>query len=178
MPWNYRCWGVGAGSKGSYNNSHIQFEICEDNLKDESYYKEAFTLAVELCVYLCDMYGLDAADIVGHYEAHKLGYGSNHGDPQNWQSKFKDNMSKFRDRVYRLRRIGNYKTLRRGSKDKQVMELQNLLMKLGYSLPKYGADGIYGGETEKAVKNYQLDRYLRPDGIVGPITWRSLLLEY
>lgn len=27
MPWNYKPWGCGAGSKGSCNNTHIQFEI-------------------------------------------------------------------------------------------------------------------------------------------------------
>ena len=35
-------------------------------------------------------------------------------------------------------------------------ELQTDLMKLGYALPKYGADGDYGAETEKAVKQFQL----------------------
>ena len=27
MPWDYRPWGCGSGSKGSCNNTHIQFEI-------------------------------------------------------------------------------------------------------------------------------------------------------
>ena len=30
LPWDYRCWGAGKGPNGSYNDSHIQFEICED----------------------------------------------------------------------------------------------------------------------------------------------------
>jgi peptidoglycan hydrolase-like protein with peptidoglycan-binding domain len=35
-------------------------------------------------------------------------------------------------------------------------------------------DGIYGPNTEYAVKNLQRDRGLVPDGIVGPKTWHSI----
>lgn len=35
-------------------------------------------------------------------------------------------------------------------------------------------DGIWGRRTEKAVRAYQASAGLLPDGIVGPITWRSL----
>ncbi len=96
LPWDYRCWGVGSGNKGSYNASHIQFEICEDNLTDESYYKKAFALAKELCVYLCKQYGIKTDNIVGHYEAAEAGYGSNHADPRHWQKKHGGSMAQFR----------------------------------------------------------------------------------
>jgi hypothetical protein len=56
--------------------------------------------------------------------------------------------------------------LRRGDKGEDVKELQNDLMKLGYSLPKYGADGDFGGETEKAVRTFQLDHGLLADGVM------------
>lgn len=36
LPWTHRAWGCGVGRKGSYNNSHIQFEIYEDNLMDSN----------------------------------------------------------------------------------------------------------------------------------------------
>ena len=96
LPWDYRCWGVGSGKKGSYNASHIQFEICEDNKKDEAYYKEAFALAQQLCAYLCELYGIKNENIVGHYEAHAAGYGSNHSDPKPWQKKHKGSMAQYR----------------------------------------------------------------------------------
>ena len=99
LPWNYKGWGVGSGSKGSYNSSHIQFEICEDGLKNEDYYNEAFQAAVELCVYLCKLYSIPVTNIVGHYEAHLAGYANNHADPGHWQKKFQDNMDNFRARV-------------------------------------------------------------------------------
>lgn len=102
LPWNYRCWGVGSGKKGSYNNSHIQFEICEDGLTNEKYYKDAFGLAKQLCAFLCAEYGISTDNVVGHYEAASAGYGSNHADPRNWQRKFDDSMKQFRADVAAL----------------------------------------------------------------------------
>lgn len=99
LPWDMRCWGVGSGKKGSHNNTHIQFEICEDGLNDEAYYKEAFDLAKELCAYLCKKYGIDPERIIGHYESAAAGMGSNHGDPRHWQKKFGDSMDDFRNDV-------------------------------------------------------------------------------
>ena len=102
LPWDYRCWGVGSGKNGSYNSTHIQFEICEDGLKDEAYYKEAFDLAIRLSAFLCKEYGIKPENVVGHYEAWAAGYGSNHGDPKNWQKKFGGSMDGFRASVAAL----------------------------------------------------------------------------
>lgn len=102
LPWDYRCWGVGSGSKGSYNATHIQFEICEDGLTDEKYYREAFRTAIELCAYLCKKYGISVNNVVGHYEAAEAGYGSNHADPRNWQKNHGGSMKQFRADVKAL----------------------------------------------------------------------------
>ena len=99
LPWDRRCWGCGSGKKGSYNNSHIQFEICEDNLNDPVYFEKAYNKAVELCVYLCKLYNLKADNIVCHSEAHKLGYASNHADVMHWFPKFGKSMDTFRSDV-------------------------------------------------------------------------------
>lgn len=102
LPWDHRGWGVASGKKGSYNNSHIQFEICEDNLTNATYYKEAFDAAAELCAFLCKEYSIPVSNVVGHYEAYAAGYGNNHGDPRNWQKKHNDSMDAFRKRVSAL----------------------------------------------------------------------------
>lgn len=102
LPWDYRCWGVGSGKKGSYNATHIQFEICEDSKKDAAYYQEAFALSQQLCAYLCQLYGIKEENIVGHYEAHKAGYGSNHADPKPWQNKQGGSMAQYREFVNTL----------------------------------------------------------------------------
>lgn len=102
LPYNIACWGCGAGPKGSYNRNptgHIQFEICEDDLKNKQYYTETFNAAEELCAEWCIMFGFPASSITSHYEAHDLGYASNHGDPRHWMKLYDDSMDKFRARV-------------------------------------------------------------------------------
>lgn len=102
LPWDYRCWGVGSGKNGSYNNSHIQFEICEDDLQDASYYQKAFDLAIRFSAFLCKKFSINPENVVGHYEAWAAGYGSNHGDPRRWQKKFGGSMAQFRADVKAL----------------------------------------------------------------------------
>lgn len=53
-----------------------------------------------------------------------------------------------------------------------VIAVQNKLRSLGYATGP--ADGIYGPRTEEAIRKFQIAQNLRPDGMVGPLTWRSL----
>lgn len=99
LPWDYRSWGCGSASRGSYNDSHIQFEICEDDLTNQSYFEDAFGMAVHLCAYLCRQFDIPADTIVSHKEAHRLGYASNHGDPEHWMRNYSWSMDDFRRNV-------------------------------------------------------------------------------
>lgn len=65
-------------------------------------------------------------------------------------------------------------TIRRGSRGPYVMECQNDLIKLLYDVGPKGADGIFGSKTEEAVKQFQREHDLKPDGIVGSATWQAL----
>lgn len=102
LPYTMAAWGVGRGSRGSYNydpTGHIQFEMCEDDLTDPSYFDQVMGTAVAYCAQLCREYGLAAESIVSHKEAHAQGYASNHGDPENWMGRFGMTMEDFRARV-------------------------------------------------------------------------------
>lgn len=101
LPYNYCCWGVGSGTKGSYNYNpaYIQFEMCEDSLTDKAYFEEVRDTAIEYCAYLCKEFNLKVENIVSHKEAHALGYGSNHGDPDNWWKNFGYTMDQLRAAV-------------------------------------------------------------------------------
>ena len=113
MPWNYRPWGCGSGKYGSCNDGFIQFEICEDSLKDKSYFDKVYKEACELTAYLCKMYNIDPngsvqmngiyiPTILDHSESYKLGFGSNHGDVQHWLSKYGKSMHTVRKDVANL----------------------------------------------------------------------------
>ncbi len=66
--------------------------------------------------------------------------------------------------------------LKKGSVGADVMELQKVLMELGYNLPKYGADGEFGAETVEAVKAFQRTvPGLEVDGEYGPLTHAALM---
>lgn len=65
--------------------------------------------------------------------------------------------------------------LRKGCKGEDVRALQILLIGRGYSCGRYGADGDFGAETDKAVRKYQAAKKLEVDGIAGPDTVGSLL---
>jgi peptidoglycan hydrolase-like protein with peptidoglycan-binding domain/predicted nucleotidyltransferase len=56
---------------------------------------------------------------------------------------------------------------KKGSKipyDKDVEKIQTALQFLGYSLPKWGVDGLFGPETEMAVKSFETDNDINSDG--------------
>ena len=65
--------------------------------------------------------------------------------------------------------------LRQGSKSEAVRSLQLLLLGRGQALPRYGADGEFGSETEQALRSWQKAAALTPDGICGVRSWAKLL---
>ena len=65
-------------------------------------------------------------------------------------------------------------TLRITSRHAEVKMLQHLLSEAGYHLEE---DGLFGQATLAAVKRFQQEHGLRPDGIVGPRTWSALTTE-
>ncbi|MBS4008176.1 MAG: N-acetylmuramoyl-L-alanine amidase [Clostridium sp.] len=99
LPWNHRGWHCGRGARGSGNDTHISFEICEDNLTGAAYFRKVYNEAVELCVYLCKLYGLNERGIICHSEGHQLGIASNHADVMHWFPKHGESMDSFRAAV-------------------------------------------------------------------------------
>ena len=113
MPWTFRPWGCGSGTKGSCNSGWIQFEICEDDLTDPVYFNAVYKEACELTAYLCKKYninpfgtvkmnGVNIPTILCHAESYKLGFGSNHSDVLHWFKKYGKTMADVRNDVYAL----------------------------------------------------------------------------
>lgn len=122
LPYTTKGWHCGAGKKGSANNTHIGFEMCEPScIKYTSgsnftcgnlaLAKEQVTrtyqVAVKLCADICREYGLNpkvSGVVISHKEGYALGVASNHGDPEHlWvQLGLPFTMDTFRDDVYNL----------------------------------------------------------------------------
>lgn len=113
MPWNYRPWGCASGKNGSCNSGWIQFEICEDDLKNKDYFDKVYKEACELTAYLCKMYNLDPKGtqkvgnvkvpvILCHQDSYQLGLGNNHSDVYHWFKKYGKDMNNVRNDVAKL----------------------------------------------------------------------------
>lgn len=83
LQFDRKCGGCYHGPKGSYNNSHIQFEMQEDDHTDVNYFNNVINTAIDFCVYLCKEYNIPTTEICSHREAGIRGYASTHGDPDN-----------------------------------------------------------------------------------------------
>ncbi len=69
-------------------------------------------------------------------------------------------------------RYGALRCLKRGDSGIPVYVLQALLLSHGYG--EGGVDGIFGGGTENAVRDFQQYHYLAVDGIAGKETFTAL----
>ena len=67
--------------------------------------------------------------------------------------------------------MANKRQLSYGASGNDVTELQKKLNQNGYQLAE---DGIFGANTQQAVKDYQQKNSLATDGIVGTQTWSAL----
>ena len=65
-----------------------------------------------------------------------------------------------------------YPTVKRDAQGKITRLIQERLNFVGFNLK---IDGIFGINTEKAVKKFQNNRNLKVDGIVGKKTWSYLI---
>ncbi len=72
--------------------------------------------------------------------------------------------------------------LRKGSRDYEVRLIQQRLNRIAKNfplIPKINpVDGVFGNQTEQAVKTFQNVFNLTADGIVGPATWYKISFIY
>lgn len=120
MPFTQKAGHVGSGKNGTFNSTHLGIELCEPkgivyNKKTweiesynppKGYFESIWDKATTLYALLCKEYNINPLQhdanggIVGHFEAHALGYGDNHGDPSGWFAWEGVTMDDFRKDVY------------------------------------------------------------------------------
>ena len=67
------------------------------------------------------------------------------------------------------------RTLRRGDRGREVVDLQTRLQALGLDLGNRGIDGVFGPTTLLAVRAFQQGVGVLADGLVGEVTWREIV---
>lgn len=111
LPFDVCCWGIGRGSKGSYNypatktypndRAYIQFEICEDGLTDATYFNAVMEEAQKFCAYLIKKFpNISLDNVISHHEGYLRGMGSSHADIDHWLTKHGKTMAWFRQGVW------------------------------------------------------------------------------
>lgn len=107
---NARPWGCGSGKKGSWNNTKVQWEVCEpaghtyaggtmigyDVEKNAGYFERMWKMLVAWNVYCVVKLGYPVSRISDHAESCRAGYGSNHSDMGHWLPKHGKSMSALR----------------------------------------------------------------------------------
>ena len=176
MPWNYKPWGCGSGSKGSCNNGWIQFEICEDALTDKNYFNQVYQEACEITAYLCKMFNIDpngtvqvngvkVPTILCHYDSHKLGLGSNHGDIDHWFPKHGKSMATVRADVAALLKADG--VLEEAVQPKPVVKTYEVIA----AINKYNTAADAAAQKNAAAGKYNPGTYYiynkYPDGVNG-----------
>ena len=113
MPLNARPWGCGSGKKGSWNNTKVQWEVCEpaghtysggtmigyDIAKNQVYFDRMWKILVAWNVYVVDKFGFPISGISDHIESYYAGYGSGHADMGHWLPKHGKSMNALRAEV-------------------------------------------------------------------------------
>lgn len=113
LPLDARPWGCGSGSKGSWNNTKVQWEVCEpaghtyaggtmigyDVAKNQTYFDRMWKMLVSWNVYLVVKFGYSIDGISDHAESYRAGYGSNHADMGQWLPKHGKSMDALRQEV-------------------------------------------------------------------------------
>lgn len=108
-----RNWGVGKGKRGTWNDTRIQWEICEpaghtyaggtmigyDVAKNQGYFDRMWKLVVAWNVYCAKVFGYTPDMIGDHAESYRAGYGGNHADVGHWWTKHGKSMDALRAEV-------------------------------------------------------------------------------
>lgn len=184
LPWNFRPWGCGTRYKNgpSCNDGWIQFEICEDDLKNKSYAQSVWDEAVRLTAFLCSLYNLDPFGyvpkkdyygkmvqvpvILDHKASYDLGFGSGHGDISHWFPKILGKgMKDARQEVYNLLHPGKYPVVPFTITVKESG-------KTGYRDSGYSS-GKYLGELQKGI--YTIDAVNNDFGHASGMGWVYLI---
>ena len=167
--WNGRAVAVGFG--GSLNTRHAP-RFSADRGRDPT--NEQFEAGTELILeYLLPRYGLDAeTGLKGHFEAGKPTCPGDileawvrlqRGEDVNW---LEPGRAPWDDQDPDI--VGRPRTDRRPLDTWQ--ERQEALLELDYDLGKWGADGVFGLWTRRAVEAFQEDAGIIVDGIWGDQT--------
>lgn len=188
-----KLWHVGASSGFRYihpyarNANTIGIECATFSKNGKWYFTEATQKAcAHLAAWIMHEYNIPLSNLLMHGEITTKHcpspYIDNPGDGPNWTwKKFKETVAAYlgegvqeEEGVYKV----EFRQIHKGDNNEDVGTLQICLRGHGYQ-DYYGddlrIDCDFGANTEYALKDFQRDHGLKPDGWCGPLTWPVVL---
>ncbi len=172
---------------GSRENDHraVTIEVANDQIGGNWHVSDkALVKLIELCADICRRNGIKqlnyTGDKTGNLTMHKWFQATNCPGPY-LEGKFPYIAEQVNKRLSgeEEKKEGTcnmeIKVLKKGAKGETLKAMQTLLIGYGYSCGSSGADGSFGGATDKALRAYQQAKGLAVDGSCGGNTWRCLL---
>jgi N-acetylmuramoyl-L-alanine amidase len=164
------------------NDAAIGVELCYGGNIN---FTEAYNRYVWYHAYLCQKFNLDPSK---HIVSHRTLDPERRTDPLDafrlygitWDgfisdvSRMLESSQSLKNRASQVPSTFLRLPLKIGDRGSFVKEVQEDLIRAGFPLPKYGADGIFGEETERAVMAFQKQYGLHIDGLVGRETLTKL----
>jgi len=178
VPDDYTAWAVGGSRWSNYkttggakyyskctNTNSISVELCDD-VKNGVIYPSEKTIerAAQLVKSLMKKYNVPLSNVIRHFDV------TGKPCPAYWVDNNKWNEFKSRLSGAAVSNVEEYNmdTIKKGSKGKAVKIWQIILGFTGADV-----DGSFGSKTETATKNWQKNKGLTVDGIVGKNSWKA-----
>lgn len=182
VPETHRAW---TSSNRDNDNRAVTIEVANDGGKPNWHVSDkALAATIALCVDICQRNGIGklnyTGDCKGNLTRHNLFTATTCPGPY-LQGKFEEIAAAVNEKLgaATTTKKGEFtlemKYLRKGNRGEAVRSLQILLMGRGYSVGNSGADGIFGNDTENALRAFQKAKLLEVDGIAGPESYGALL---
>ena len=170
IPFSRNSWSAGDGSNGKGNRKGIAIEICYSKSGGAKFDKaEANAAKVTADILKKYNWGIDKVkkhqDFSGKYCPHRT-------LDRGWQRFLNMVQAELRDAT--VKATVWYAKDKKDNDKQGVIELQKDLVKLGFPVGSYGANGIFGNDTENAVRNFQKANSLTVDGSAGPSTLEKI----
>ena len=167
-------------------NDHraVTIEVASDNYAPYAFNWVAYMKLVDLCVDICQRYGKTKLLWMGEAA---LNYEPEPNEmvltvhrwfapticPGQWMM---DHMADLASRVTAKLDVRDY--LQYGDQGEAIKAMQTMLIFIGYSCGSAGADGIFGADTEAALRKFQKAAGIDADGLYGPISKEKLTEAY
>ena len=180
VPEDKRAW---TSSNRDNDNRAVTIEVANDAFAPNWHVSDkAIAALIELCTDICRRNGIKklnyTGDCKGNLTRHNMFAATTCPGPY-LQGKFSEIAAAVNEKLGSQTNKGAFileiKNLRKGAKGEAVRALQILLMGRGYSVGNCGADGIFGNDTENALRAFQKAKLLEVDGIAGKESYGKLL---